>query len=234
MKTNEEIAVQFFDSLQLATAGPRAELFAAPLIRECLAGRITRVQYLGFLAEAYHHVKHTVPLMMACGSRLSAAQSWLRDPVAKYIDEELGHEQWILDDIEAAGGDAERVRTGTPKPATELMVAYVYDYIARRNPVGFFGMVQVLEGTSTAIATKAAAAIESALGLSATATRYLRSHGEVDVSHVRFLADLMNRLESSDDQSAVLHVATMVYRLYRDVFLSVSAIDEQPMAKAAT
>ncbi len=36
------------------------------------------------------------------------------------------------------------------------MVAYVYDYIARRNPVGFFGMVHVLEGTSTALATTAA------------------------------------------------------------------------------
>ena len=40
--------------------------------------------------------------------------------------------------------------------ATELMVAYAYDTIARGNPVGFFGMVHVLEGTSVSrVATRA-------------------------------------------------------------------------------
>jgi hypothetical protein len=38
----------------------------------------------------------------------------------------------------------------------ELMVAYLYDLIARGNPVGLFGMVNVLEGTSIALATQAA------------------------------------------------------------------------------
>jgi len=225
--------VPFFDSLQLATAGPRAELFAVPVIGDCLAGRVTRTQYLGFLGEAYHHVKHTVPLLMACGSRLSTSQAWLRDAVAEYIEEERGHEQWILDDIAHTGGDADRVRNGTPKPATELMVAYVYDFIARRNPVGFFGMVQVLEGTSVALATNAAGVIERTLGLPATATRYLRSHGEIDRSHLQFFADLVNRLDA-EDQQAVVHVATMVYRLYRDVFRSLPTFDALPADAAAT
>ena len=224
----------FFESLQHQTAGPRAELFAVPVIGDCLAGRVTRAQYVGFLGEAYHHVKHTVPLLMACGSRLSPSQAWLRDAVAEYIDEERGHEQWILDDIDRAGGDAGRVRDGTPKPATELMVAYVYDYIARHNPVGFFGMVQVLEGTSVALASNAAAVIERTLGLPATATRYLRSHGEIDRSHVQFFAELMNRLDAVEDQAAVVHVATMVYRLYRDVFRSLPAFDERSADAATT
>ena len=58
------------------------------------------------------------------------------------------------------------MRQGAPGAATEMMVAYVYDYIGRRNPVGFFGMVHVLEGTSAALACHAAAAIERALDLS--------------------------------------------------------------------
>ena len=36
------------------------------------------------------------------------------------------------------------------------MVAYAYDTVQRRNPVGFFGMVYVLEGTSVALALSAA------------------------------------------------------------------------------
>jgi len=157
--------MSFFDELQQRTSGARAELFAIPVIRECLAGRVTRDQYLAFLAQAYHHVRHTVPLLMACGSRVPEAHAWLRTAIAEYIAEEAGHEEWILNDIAASGGNPDAVRAGAPAPATELMVAYVYDYIARRNPVGFFGMVHVLEGTSTALATTAAQAIRSGLGL---------------------------------------------------------------------
>ena len=60
----------FFDELQRRTAAARAELFAIPVIQDCLAGRVDREQYLAFLAQAYHHVRHTVPLLMACGARL--------------------------------------------------------------------------------------------------------------------------------------------------------------------
>jgi len=208
----------FHEVLQRRTAAARAELFAVPVIQDCLAGRVTRAQYLAFLAQAYHHVKHTVPLLMACGSRLPEAQGWLRNAIAHYIAEETGHEEWILNDIAASGGDTEAVRSGAPAPATELMVAYVYDTIARCNPVGFFGMVQVLEGTSQALATRAAQVIRAELGLPAEAFTYLSSHGSLDQEHVRFFAGLMDRLENAEDQDAVVHVAGMVYRLYGDVF----------------
>lgn len=208
----------FFDVLQRRTAAARAELFAVPVIRDCLAGQVTRAQYLAFLAQAYHHVKHTVPLLMACGSRLPEAHAWLRSAIWHYIAEESGHEEWVLNDIAASGGDPAAVRSSAPAPATELMVAYVYDYITRRNPVGFFGMVQVLEGTSQALATRAAQAIRGGLGLPPEAFSYLTSHGTLDQEHVHFFAGLMDRLEAPEDQDAVTHVAAMVYRLYGDVF----------------
>ena len=217
--------MSFFEQLQQRTSSARAELFAIPVIRECLAGRVTRDQYLEFLAQAYHHVKHTVPLLMACGSRVPEAHGWLRTAIAEYIAEEAGHEEWILNDIAASGGDPDAVRMGAPAPATELMVAYVYDYIARRNPVGFFGMVHVLEGTSIALATTAAQAIRSELGLPPEAFTYLTSHGALDQQHVRFFAGLMDRLEDPADQAAVTHVATMVFRLYGDIFRALPRFD---------
>ena len=207
----------FFDELQQRTAGAREELLAVPVIRDSLAGRITRTQYAAFLREAYHHVKHTVPLLMACGSRLGDARAPLRGAVEEYIAEERGHEEWILDDLRACGEDAEAVRAGAPAPATELMVAYVHDYIARVNPVGMFGMVHVLEGTSSALATRAAQAIAQALRLPPAAFTYLTSHGALDQEHVRFFQDTVNKL-SGEDQQSVVHVARMVYRLYGDIF----------------
>lgn len=223
----------FSEQLQSRTAQARAELFAIPVIRDALAGRVTRAQYLAFLAQAYHHVRHTVPLLMACGARLPDTHAWLRGAIAQYIAEETGHEEWILADIAAAGGDPGAVRLAAPAPATELMVAYVYDTIARRNPAGFFGMVLVLEGTSQALATHAAEALRAGLGLPPEAFTYLSSHGSLDQEHLRFFAGLMDRLEAKADQDAVTHVARMVYRLYGDIFRALPGADAPALARAA-
>jgi len=225
--------MRYSEVLQKKTAGARDGLFAIPVINDCLAGRVSRTQYLAFLTEAYHHVKHTVPLMMACGSRLPESKAWLRTALVEYIGEEAGHEEWILNDIAAVDGDANAIRRGEPIAATELMIAYAYDMIARGNPVGFFGMVHVLEATSTALATAAAQVIRGALGLPPEAFTYLTSHGVLDQQHARFFAGLMDRLDDPDDQAAVTHAATMVYRLYGDIFRSLPRYDATTLRQAA-
>ncbi|AYF85785.1 biliverdin-producing heme oxygenase [Pseudomonas sp. DY-1] len=210
--------MSFFNQLQVATAQERDALFNVPVIREALAGQVSLEGYRAFLGQAYHHVRHTVPLMMACGARLPSRLEWLRGAVCEYIDEEYGHERWILDDIRACGGDAEAARTSRPSLAIELMVAYLYDLIARGNPVGLFGMVNVLEGTSIALATQAAGTIRESLGLPAEAFSYLSSHGALDQDHMATYRRLMDRLEDEDDQQAVIHAAKVVYQLYAEMF----------------
>lgn len=212
--------MEFFEELQHQTEAERAYLLGAPIIRSALDGTASLDSYIAFLGEAYHHVKHTVPLLMACGARLPERLEWLRVAVAEYIEEEIGHQEWILDDIRACGGDAEAVRNGQPSLPTELMVAYVYDRIARHNPVSFFGMVNVLEGTSIALATQAAEVLRTSLQLPPKAFSYLTSHGSLDISHVEFFRKLMNRLDDADDRAAVVHTARVVYRLYGDLFHS--------------
>ena len=184
---------------------------------DCLAGRVSREAYVAFLTQAYHHVRHTAPLLMSLGGRLPERQGWMRKAVAEYIEEEIGHEEWILNDIRAAGGDAEAVRAGLPDLPAEVMVAYAYDLISRRNPAAFFGMVFVLEGTSVALALTAADRIQAALGLPDAAFSYLRSHGTLDQEHTQHLANLLERMEP-EDQADVLHAARVFFRLYGDVF----------------
>lgn len=213
----------FFEQLQQQTRAEQSALQAIPIIQLALAGQVTLQQYLAFLTEAYHHVKHTTPLLMACGAKLGDDQEWLRVAIAHYIEEEIGHQEWILNDIAACGGDAEAVRAGQPALATELMVAYAYDTIARRNPLGFFGMVHVLEGASIQLATHAAGVMQRSLGLPHQAFSYLNSHGSLDLQHVDFFRDLMNRLEAPQDQQAVIHCAKVMFRLYGDIFRGLEA-----------
>lgn len=225
--------MSFHDRLLAATASARAELLQVPILLDALAGRVSRADYLAFLTEAYHHVKHTVPLLMACGARLPERLEWLREAVGEYIEEETGHQRWILADIQHAGGDARAVETGMPSAATELMVAYAWDGIQRGNPLSFFGMVLVLEGTSTALASQVAGTLEPLLQLPAKAFTYLRSHGALDVEHTAFFARLMDRLDDPADQAAVVHAARMFYRLYGDVFRTLRAAPAQAWTRAA-
>ena len=226
--------MSFFQQLQQETAEERAGLLAIPFIRSGAAGVLSLDSYVAFLGQAYHHVKHTVPLLMACGAALPARLEWLRTAVAEYIGEELGHQEWILNDIRACGADADAVCEETPLLATELMVAYAYDTIQRRNPVGFFGMVQVLEGTSIQVATQAAEALQQHFGLPGEAFSYLRSHGSLDIGHVAFFEQLMNRIEDSRDRGAIIHCARVMYRLYGDVFRSLPLESSREVANEAT
>ncbi|KPF41715.1 hypothetical protein IP87_01115 [beta proteobacterium AAP121] len=213
-----ELPMSFHQRLLNDTAAARQGLLATPIIQGALRGQVSLPSYIAFLTEAYHHVRHTVPLLQALRAALPTHHAALAPAVDEYIEEEAGHDEWILNDIAACGGDVEAVRHGRPSHATEVMVAYAYDTIARGNPLGFFGMVHVLEGTSVSLALMAADAIQKPLQLPDSAFSYLRSHGTLDVEHTAHFATLMDTLDSPQDQADIVHAARAFFRLYGDVF----------------
>ncbi len=213
----------FYQELLAATEAERKELLSLPLITQGATGKLSLQTYVAFLTQAYHHVKHTTPLLMTCGGRLPGKYEWLRTAIGEYIEEEMGHQEWVLDDIAACGGDEEAVCAGktaadAPSQATELMVAYAYDMINRVNPIGFFGMVLVLEGTSTAAATQAGEKLMQSLKLPKKAFSYLLSHGSLDISHISFYESLVNQITDADDKAMLIHSAKHFYKLYGDIF----------------
>ncbi len=212
----------FYDDLLTETAPDRQVLVTTPIIQAALGGKVTLGQYTAFLTEAYHHVRHTVPLLMICAARLPERLDWLRKASVDYINDEIGHDEWILDDIVACGGDREAVKRMSPAIVTDVMVGYAFDTVQRRNPLGFFGMAHVLEGTSAALATHAADALKDSLGLPDRAFTYLTSHGALDIGHTENFARLMNRLDDAADRADVIRAAKTFFRLYGDIFRSIA------------
>ncbi|MAY42364.1 MULTISPECIES: iron-containing redox enzyme family protein [unclassified Neptuniibacter] len=217
--------MSFFNTLLQDTIPAQQTLLSRPVIQETLSGDISLARYQAFLIEAYHHVKHTVPLLMACGSRLPEEYNWLQQAIAEYIEEEIGHEKWILNDLEQTGLDPLTVKSSCPSFATELMVSYAYDQIDRINPLAFFGMVHVLEGTSTALATQIAELVQASLGLPDSAFSYLTSHGSLDLEHVKFFEELMNKIDNPSSQETIVHSANVFYYLYGEVLSSVEGAE---------
>ena len=214
--------MSLYERLVSETAASRNEFLAIPLLQQALQGDVTLDQYRAFLAQAYHHVRHTVPLLMGFGYHLPERLQWLHAAVMEYIDEEKGHEEWILDYIAACGGDVAAVCAAGPAASTEVMVAYAHDVIRRCNPIGFFGMVFVLEGTSAQLATRAADVIARRLQLPLSAFRYLTSQGSLDQDHVAFDRTLIDKPAAPEDQPALTHGANLFYRLYGDIFRSLA------------
>lgn len=209
---------RFFDQLKQQTQPAQTQMLMAPVIANVQQGNISKELYIAFLTQAYHHVKHTVPLLMACGGRLTQEYEWVRKALAEYIEEEYGHQEWILNDIQACGGDAEAVRHNIGKgkvgQAIELMTSYLYHQIDRHNPMALFGMVWVLEGTSVGIGGQIAAKIQSTLQLPESAMSYLVSHSVLDQDHLKFFEELMNQVTQPEDQQAIIESANMVFSLY--------------------
>ena len=212
--------MSFFETLVMSTVQEREYLLSAPIIAACQREEITLPRYVAFLTEAYYHVRETIPLLIACGSRLGPKHRWLQDAITEYIEEERGHDRWILPATAASGADAVAVEQGMPRLATELMVSYAWDSVLRKNPVSFFGMVLVLEGTSVNLAAPMGQLIQHKLGLPEKAMSYLYSHGSLDQEHIQFFRKLMDQLTDADDQAAVIHMARVMFRLYGDMFRS--------------
>ena len=219
--------MSFFERLQQETAAAQAAMYTAPVIAEVQQGHVSTDMYIAFLTQAYHHVKHTVPLLMACGSRLSEDDEWIREAIAEYIEEEKGHQVWILNDIQACGGDADAVRghqgQGKAGQAIELMIAYLYHQIDRGNPMALFGMVWVLEGSSVRLGGEMAKKIQTTLALPPEAMTYLISHSVLDQDHLQFFESLMNQVTCEADQAAIIASANMVFDLYGQMLRALPA-----------
>lgn len=211
--------MEFYDRLILETRAEREAFISTPVIQRALREGVSAAMYTAFLGEAYHHVRHTCRLLATAAARCGDNDGRYLAALLDYIGEERGHEEWILNDIRALGGDAAGVREGQGDMPCRLMVAYVYYAIEHVSPYAMLGMVHVLEGMSAALASSAAGRLQAALGLAEGAGfSYLRSHGALDQDHVAFFRDLVNGIADASSQAAIIETAKVVYRLYGDMF----------------
>lgn len=215
-------AIAFYDRLVAETQAERRAFMALPIIRKALGGGLSKDVYLGYLSEAFHHVKHTVPLMALVNDRLDPERSVFHIGLAEYALEKRGQERWILHDIEHAGGDADAVRNGVPSKATQALVDFAYDYVTRVNPMAIFGMIFVIERTGAGLAKRAVEHFMETLDLPRKCFSYLLSHGSSDLSEMSFLEGLMAQVNDPGEQDAIILMARRMYGLYGQVFLAIA------------
>ncbi|MFV3076511.1 hypothetical protein [Niveispirillum fermenti] len=61
---------------------------------------------------------------------------------------------------------------------------------------------------------------------------YLNSHGALDIQHMEFFRDLMNRVEDVRDRQAIIAMANRIFGLFAGLFLAIT--HNRPTATAGT
>jgi pyrroloquinoline quinone (PQQ) biosynthesis protein C len=206
---------QLFDS----TAAARQQFMDIAIIRDVLRRGASKDLYLDFLEQAYHHVKCTAPLLASAAARCGADDHLYQTALFEYIEEERGHELWILEDIDALGGNAESVSRSNPRLPCKVMVGHAHYLIDHVSPYALLGMVHVLEGMAVALAGSVVSAIRSSLkGPDDDAGfKYLTTHSDLDVEHAKFFENLIDKMDPRH-LSTVAEAASDFYKLYGDIF----------------
>ncbi|GAA4154552.1 iron-containing redox enzyme family protein [Phytohabitans flavus] len=188
-------------------------------------GGDVRATYVEYLRVMHGIVRASVPLMLV------GVETCLRrpdDPVAsalgsylgKHIREEYGHDDWVAEDYQTAGGDPGELRDMTVGGAVAGLVGAQYYWVRHVHPVALLGYIAVLEGFPPAVETVDHLAARS--GLPRSAFQTLERHAVLDQRH---RADLHRVIDSLPLEShhetligvSALHTAAGIRQITRDL-----------------
>lgn len=103
-----------------------------------------------YLILQHQIIRATVPLTEAALGRARELDDPLAAPLARYleehVDEELGHDETLLGDLELLGIDRTIVLARMPPPTVAGLVGSQYYWIHHYHPVAFLGYVALMEG----------------------------------------------------------------------------------------
>jgi hypothetical protein len=188
---------------------------AAPALRAAAAELWQRPglghRYPDYLRTMHGVIRASVPLMELAARR--CAELGRRDPVAGplrrylegHIDEERGHDDWLLADLAALGSDPEQPNASPPSPGVARLVGAQYYWVEHHHPIALLGYIAVMEGNAPAVSL--ADWIVSTAGVPESAVRTIREHAELDGGHTDAVFDLLDALPMTAAQTTAVGVS---------------------------
>ena len=203
-----DLETPFFQELLQRTDEARRAFESAPVVLEVAAQGMELTRYRRFLMELHPVVWHFNPVTAAAVSRMGEREAPLRDFLYRHMHEEAGHDEWLLQDLEAVGGRAADVRRHVPGVATRCLVAFNHWQADRGRPAGVLGMLYALEVIASVYAGAFAAALRDRLFLDGDrGVSFLVSHASLDSRHMAELREVLDAVNDPQDQEAVVQSA---------------------------
>jgi pyrroloquinoline quinone (PQQ) biosynthesis protein C len=212
--------MSFFITLVEMTDASRRDLELIPKVHSMMNHGLTLAEYRGFLHDLYHIVWHFCPVMSAAAARCDDRFRDVRYDLYERIEEEKGHDSWVLEDIEALGGDVRAVRETPPSPPAQAMIAFNYYASDRVHPCSVLGMLYMLEVVSSVYGGRVSDSIARAIGRNVEdgGFKFLSSHATMDLDHMAKLNRLVKTIDDAGAQNAIVNATRVNFHQFGQLF----------------
>jgi pyrroloquinoline quinone (PQQ) biosynthesis protein C len=194
----------FFADLVTRTDEDRRGFENHPVVMEAVAKGMSVERYRALLLELYHVVWHFNPVCAAAASRLSDEHQGVRYFLYEHMQEESGHEHWVMNDLEAIGVAPQATREHGPSVNTLALNGYNYWAADRRHPASVLGMLYALEVIASVYGGPFASAIRESLLLDGDrGVSFIDSHATMDAKHMAELRTVLNLIKDDAAREAI-------------------------------
>jgi pyrroloquinoline quinone (PQQ) biosynthesis protein C len=195
----------FFAELVTATDEDRRAFETHPVVVAAVADGMSVERYRALLLELYHVVWHFNPVSAAAASRMDDGFQSIRHFLYEHMHEEMGHENWVLNDLDAIGINNADARSHGPSVHTLALNGYNYWAADRRHPCSVLGMLYTLEVIASVYGGPFASAIRESLLLEGDrGVSFIDSHATMDAQHMAELRQVLNQVTDTAAQKAVV------------------------------
>jgi pyrroloquinoline quinone (PQQ) biosynthesis protein C len=204
----------FFMELVSRTDEARRGFESNSKVLDIVANGLPVERYRNFLLELYHVVWHFNPVCAVAASRLSDEHREVRYFLYEHMEEEKGHEGWVLNDLEAIGVPSEVSLKHIPSKTILGMNGYNYWAAERRHPCSALGMIYALEVIASVYGGPLTSAISESLLLEGDrGISFISSHATMDAEHMAELRIVLNKI--SDDRAHEAIVESTEFNFYQ-------------------
>jgi hypothetical protein len=166
-----------------------------------------------YLITQHAIIRATVPLTEAAAAQAAAMIG--DDPVApglarylqEHVEEERGHDDSLLDDLERLGVDRATVLGRTPSPSVASLVGCQYYWIYHHHPIAFLGFIALMEGDPPK--RELIETLITATGFPRAAFRTFEEHGELDPGHRDRLDRTIDSLPLTREHETIVGISAM-------------------------
>ena len=212
----------FFGRLITETDEDRRAFETHPAVIDAVAHGMPVERYRKFLLELYHVVWHFNPVCATAASRLPDTWTAVRMFLYEHMQEEAGHEQWVLNDLEAVGVARDVAQAHAPSAYTLALNGFNYWAPERRHPCAVLGMLYALEVIASVYGSPFASAIRESLLLEGDrGVSFIDSHGSLDAEHMAELRQVLNPLEGAEAQAAIIEAVRVNFHHFTRILAEV-------------
>lgn len=195
----------FFAELVTRTDESRRALETHPVVLDAVAHGLPVERYRKLLLELYQVVWQFNPVCAVAASRMPDSLRQVRHYLYEHMHEEMGHEEWVMNDLQAIGVDAATTRAHGPAEFTLALNGYNHWAADRRHPCSVLGMMYALEVIASVYGGPFASALKESLLLQDDrGVSFISSHATMDTLHMAELSKLLNTLTDLDAREAVI------------------------------